>query len=216
LENITLDRLGRVGHLWVNKTHFGIIDDNPEVEARRDRHRARLQDAADRTTDPDVRQRYEQRLGHLLGGSVNLRVGGVTKADIDARKDAASRAAAAIRSAMHEGTVPGGGSVFLACQEMLRCRWQDASDPDERAAYAILLHAVEAPTRALCANVGQDPSYVIAQIKRQRGAFDARSGEIIALTNYTIRDAARVVQTALRTAVFVIVHHKQPAAVTDP
>ncbi len=225
LEAVTLEHFGHTEHLWVNRTHFGIIDHDPADEQRRDQQRARLQDTAGRATDPAIATRFEKRLGHLLGGSYNLRIGGVTPAEIEARKEYAKRAAAAVRSAIREGVVPGGGIALLACQNMLKCRLNATTDEDERAAYRILLHTVEAPTRTISANAGHNPTFILDQLRQTRGGFDVRTGEVVPLADYSIHDSANVVQAALRTAILsaalaltidVIVHHKQPVTMTEP
>lgn len=226
LENIALARLGRVQHVWVNRTHFGIIDDDPAAEERREQQRLKLHAAAERATDAPYRARLEQRIGSLLNASANLWIGGLTAADIESRKGLANRAAAAVRGAIHAGIVLGGGTALFACQDLLKRRWRATSDEDERAAYRILTNAVEVPLRTLSANAGHDPASVIARLKAQPdAAFDAQTGAIVPLSDYAIRDPAHVVEAALRVAILgaaqaltidVIVHHKQPIAVTEP
>ena len=117
--------------------------------------------------------------------------------------------------------LPGGGVSLLACRPTLQKMLDQSTDSDERAAYRILLKALETPMRTILGNAGYDASEMMAEI-RHAGAgsgFDVRSGQIVDVAEAGIFDAANVLRAAVRSAVGgaalaltvdVLVHHKRP------
>jgi chaperonin GroEL len=130
----------------------------------------------------------------------------------------AKRTADALRGAIIEGVLPGGGVSLLACRPALQRMLDQDSDPDEQAAYRILVRAMEEPIRTILANAGCDASEVMAEIKQADAGygFDVRSGEVADMAEIGIFDAAHVVKSAVHSAVGgaalaltvdVLVHH---------
>ena len=99
--------------------------------------------------------------------------------------------------------VPGGGVALLNCRPALQQRLEQAANTDERAAYRILVHAMEAPIRAILTNAGYDASEVLAQIKLAgpEYGFDVRSGRVVDMEQAGIWDAAAVLKAAVHGAV---------------
>ena len=100
-----------------------------------------------------------------MGGTATLRVGGVTEMEVEARVAVAKRTAVTMRAAMREGVLPGGGVALLACRPALRDRLAASTDTNERAAYRILIEAVEEPFRTIVSNAGFDDSDVMAEVR---------------------------------------------------
>jgi chaperonin GroEL len=122
---------------------------------------------------------------------------------------------------MIEGVLPGGGMSLLACRPMLQYRLAQAHNPDERAAYHILLKAVEVPLRVLAANSGYEPSEILAKLSQAgpHDGFDLRTGQIVNMRQAGIFDPARAQKTAIHSAITgaalalttdVLVQHKNP------
>jgi chaperonin GroEL len=122
--------------------------------------------------------------------------------------------------------VPGGGLSLLACRPSLQEMLDQSTDPDERAAYRILIKALEEPVRTILTNAGYDASDVMAEIKRADAGhgFDVRSGQIVDMAKAGIFDAASVQKAAVHSAVAsaalaltidVLVHHKKPQESAD-
>jgi chaperonin GroEL len=162
-----------------------------------------------------------------MGGSATLWVGGATELEIKARKVVAERTADALRGAVREGVLPGGGVSLLACRPALQHRLGQSTSSDERAAYRILIKAMEAPIRAILTNAGYDASEVMAEIRLadQSHGFDVRSGKVADMAQAGIWDAATVLRTAVHGAAAsaalalttdVLVHHKEPQQAMQP
>jgi chaperonin GroEL len=226
LTGVRLQDLGQARRVWADRTYSGIVGGrgNPRVLRT---HIASLRSAFGRTTDKDLRQKLQKRIGKLLGGSATLWIGGATETEIKARRELAERTADALRGVVREGMLPGGGVSLLACHQPLRHRLEYNADADRRAAYQILIKAMEAPIRAILSNAGYDASEVMAEI-RQAGnghGFDVRSRQVVDMAQAGIWDAAAVLKTAVHSAVSgaalalttdVLVHHKKPQQVTEP
>jgi chaperonin GroEL len=194
--------LGRARRAWANKDHFGIVGGKGDPHGLR-RHVLSLRAAYAAAEDPQSRQRHRQRLGRLCGGAATLWVGGATASDIAIRKDAAERAAEALRGAIAVGVLPGAGVALLACRPALRRVLEQSDEPDERAAYRVLLDATSAPIHAIAANAGYDAHTVIgdlAQVGSGYG-FDARVGQVVDVAHAGILDVATTQQMAICSAI---------------
>jgi chaperonin GroEL len=200
-EQLAADDLGYARWVWADRSFFGIIHGKGDPRAVRARIQA-LTELYFHQTDATQRRLTLLRLGRLRGGTVTLLVGGMTESDIEQRETETKRAVEALRLAAREGIVPGGGMAFLNCQDVLRQRAASA-DPDERAAYSILIDTMEAPLRTMVANAGHEWSRVAAQL-RQAGdgmGCDMRTGELVDMRAAGICDIARVTKEAVWRAV---------------
>jgi chaperonin GroEL len=123
---------------------------------------------------------------------------------------------------MLEGVLPGGGVSLLACRTALQGKLNESSNPDERAAFNILIKAVEAPFRAIMSNSGYEPSEVLARIRlhpNEGCGFDVRSGQVVNMVEAGIFDSAKAQKMATQSAITsaalaltteVLVQHKNP------
>ena len=218
--------LGRARRAWVDRQRFGILGPGGDPHRLRALVRElRRRHAAE--DDPASRAELSQRIARLSGATALLWVGGATTPAIDQRKERAKRTAAALRGAMQSGVVPGAGAALLACRGPLAARLATAVELEERAAYRILLRAVEEPARAIFANSGHDCARALAAIERAGAGHgvDAKTGQVVDVVAAGILDAASVVRLAVRTAVEgaaqaltidTIVHARNPPEATIP
>jgi chaperonin GroEL len=220
------DHFGRARQAWANKEYFGIIHGKGDALNRRS-HIARLQKAYGASKDNEERKRFQKRLAKFWNGSAALYVGGVNENETNQRKELAERTIDALRGALREGVLPGGGVAFLACKPALIARLSVESEPEEYAAYRILSKAMETPIRTLLTNAGYDASEVMAELKSAPpgSGFDVNSGKAVNVIEAGILDVAAVTKAAVRAAVSgaglalttdVIVHHKKLEGSTKP
>jgi chaperonin GroEL len=106
----------------------------------------------------------QERIGKLLGGSAILWIGDPSPIAAQARKELAERTAEAMRGAMRNGVLPGGGIALLSCKKIMLEKYHTSQETDERAAFHILAEAVEAPIKVLLQNAGGNPFELLAQI----------------------------------------------------
>ena len=119
------------------------------------------------------------------------------------RKELAKRTKEAVRGALREGVLPGGGLALLDLRPVLQEKVRLAQDTDERVAYKILQKAVEVPIRTLLNNSGHHPETILAQMAQSRSGygFDVTCGKITDMNQAGVVDAASVVKTALGSAI---------------
>lgn len=220
LPSVRVENLGRARRAWASLENFGIVAGRGDPRKIRE-HIAQLRAAFKNIQAADEHKRLQERIGKLMGGSATLWVGAATVIEVERQKEIAKRTAEAMRGALREGVLPGGGAALTACRSLLKQRVHQAQDPDERAAYDILLHACEAPLRTLLLNAGHDPHEVLASVY-QAGAgygFDVLRRQVVDMSQAGIFDAASVVKAAVFSAVHgaalaltvdVMVHRKNP------
>jgi len=217
---IRFEDLGHARRAWADLRNLGVIGGKGDAKVLR-QHIHELQRAYQHADQPVPKEKLRERIGKLMGGSATLWVGADTEMAVERRVEVAKRTAAAMRLAMEEGVVPGAGSALLECRRALRQRLGEAKDPDERAAYEILIKAAEAPTRVIAANAGLDASDVMAELRLAGPGhgFDAIEERVASTDDWGIYDPAGVVKAALfgavKTAalaltVDAIVHHAEP------
>jgi chaperonin GroEL len=220
IKAVKLDDLGKARKAWADKDNFGISGGKGDKRKLR-QHIASLRSALLHEEDTNSRSKMQERIGRLMGGSATLTIGGMTTKEVDFRKDLAERTAEAMRGAMQEGVVPGGGATLLACRPVIEHRMKISQHDDERMAFKILLHGLEEPTRVLLKNAGFNPDKVMPAIDAagEGYAFNIRSGQIAKMGEVGIFDSAATVMSAVRAAINtaalglttdVLVHLKNP------
>jgi chaperonin GroEL len=202
LRDVKAGDLGQARRVWADKSNFGIIGGKGDPRELRT-HIAHLRNLFANISAGDERQDLQERIGKLMGGSATLYVGGVTETELDYNKEQAGRAAEAMRGAMRDGVLPGGGAALLAVRRRLLAHEAESEEPEERAAYRILAKAMEAPTRALLENTGFEPGEVFALLENVDPGigFDVIKGQIANMEESGILDITTVVLAAVRSAV---------------
>lgn len=202
LNDVELEILGRARRTWADRFSFGIVGGRGDPRALREHIKA-LRQASQRVEGKNDRRQLRQRIGKLMGGSATLHVGGLTQIEVEERTELAKSTAEAMRAAIRGGVVPGGGVAFLACRPPLQQRLEQSTQSHERAAYRMLLDAMERPIRTIISNAGYDASEVLAQIKSAGSGcgFDARTGQIVDMVEAGVRDAANVQERAAESAI---------------
>jgi chaperonin GroEL len=199
---IKAEDFGRARRGWADTKNFGIIGGKGNPRALRG-HIAQLRSTYNNSDDLVLREKLLKRIGKLLGGSATLWVGGATEMNIEARVEVAKRTAAAMRGAMSEGVVPGGGVALLECRPVLQQLLDQATNTEEQAAYRILIDALAEPLRTIVTNAGYDDRDVLAELKiaGPGHGFDVRNGEITSIEEFGIYDTAVMQKTAVYAAV---------------
>jgi chaperonin GroEL len=220
LRGLKVADLGHVRRAWVDRTRLGIIGGKGDPRALR-AHIATLRVAFKTAEDSTSRTALQKRIGKLIGGSAILRIGGNSKLDIAAREELARRTCDVLRVALREGVLPGGGIALLACRPRLRSLLAASTDPDEQAAYRILLHALEEPIRVIAGNSGYDSGAIMAQVEHAADGcgFDVNTGQVVDMQHAGIFDVAAAQRAAIQTAVTsaataltvdILVHKSKP------
>ncbi len=224
LKDIKRENFGGARRAWASTHSFGIIGGQGDPRQLR-RHVGNLQARHEREDDSDRRDKIRARIGKLMGGSATLWIGGLSESEIEARKASAEATADAMRAAVRDGVLPGGGLSFMKCRERLASKLNGAADPDERAAYRILHEALTEPARVIYQNAGYEPGDILGRLAQAGDGheFDVLNGCLS--DNGRLLDGAAIQKMALKNAVMtagmaltidVLVHHRAPEIARDP
>ena len=203
LEKIQLEDLGNVRRVVVERDSTTLVGGAGAADAVAARCSEIRHQIVESTSTYD-REKLEERLAKLAGGVAVIRVGAPSEADMQNRKEAFDDAISAIRAAMSEGIVPGGGLALLRAAGALDAEAEKV-EGDERTGVLILRRAIEAPARQIADNSAADSGVVVHRMLGGSGnfGFDAASGEYVDLMEAGIIDPTKVVRVALENAVSV-------------
>ena len=200
IENVQLSDLGQAKKIIVDKEATTIIEGvgkKSEIKGRCDQLRSMIE----KTTSDYDREKLQERLAKLTGGVAIIRVGGATETEVKERKDLVNDAFHATRAAVEEGVVPGGGVVFLRPSDAIK-KARDRARGDEKIGCDIIARALEAPTRQIAINCGQDGGVVVSEVLGRSGkiGYDAQTGEFVEMFKAGIIDPTKVARIALENA----------------
>ena len=203
LENVTIDALGRVNNVTVDKdktTLVGGAGTKAAVSARLDQIRHQI-DVSTSTYDTE---KLQERLAKLSGGVAVIRAGGASEAEMKERKDRIEDALNATRAASEEGIVPGGGVAFLRAIDAVKAVRKKVRG-DEKIGVDVIAKALEEPTRQIAHNAGQDGDVIVEEIKAKTGpaGYDAQSLQFTDMFEAGIIDPTKVARCALQYAASV-------------
>jgi chaperonin GroEL len=202
LENATLSDLGRASSVTTTKVSTTIVDGNGNMQATRTRMHDLRSQLTNTTSDYD-REKIQERLANFSGGVGVIKVGAATDVEMKERKLRIEDALAAVRAALEEGIVPGGGSALVTMQSALDTI--KTSTLEETMGVNILRCALEEPLRQIATNAGFDSSIVVAQVRDKPFGygFDALTGQYVDMFAAGIVDPTKVTLTALQNAVSI-------------
>jgi chaperonin GroEL len=203
IENVTSRDLGtaRQVRISANQTVISAGGGDPAaVAARREQVKRQIELAP-----PNIeRDKLEERLARLSGGSALILAGGATPVEQRRHAQLIEDAINAARAAAEAGIVAGGGSALLQIAPELGALIDQLSG-SERMGAAMLQSALDQPLAAIASNCGLDPVVVVARVKAGGRGFglDARAGKFGDMLAAGIVDPVKVSLTALRNAASV-------------
>ena len=203
LEHVKLEDLGQASRVVANKDTTTIIGGSGAKKAISDRI-ALIRSQIEKEKSQYDKEKFQERHAKLSGGVAVVRVGAPSEAELKSKKEALDDAISATKAAVAEGIVPGAGLSLLRAIDALDKAGEKLSG-DEKTGFAILKHALEAPTRQIAENSGEDGGVVVNQMRKGTGSygFDAAKREYVDLAQEGIIDPTKVVRTALENAVSV-------------
>jgi chaperonin GroEL len=202
LENATLDVLGRVGKVIIDKDDTTLIEGKgkeSDIKARV----AQIKSQIENTTSDYDKEKLQERLAKLSGGVAVLYIGAPTEVEMKEKKDRVDDALHATRAAVQEGIVPGGGVALVRAIEALNNVKYD--DADEKTGIDIIRRALEEPLRCIVTNAGGEGSVIVQKILEGSGDFgyNARTETFENLFSSGVIDPTKVTRIALENAASV-------------
>ncbi|MDD2862460.1 MAG: chaperonin GroEL [Acidiphilium sp.] len=149
------------------------------------------------------RDKLEQRLAKLSGGTATIMAGGATPVAQKRHAQLIEDALAAARAAIAEGVVAGGGTALAQISPTLTTNAKLLNGA--RAGALLLRDALTAPLAAIATNSGFNGEDMVARVigSIQGTGLDARTGTMVAMEAAGIIDPVLVSISALRNAVSV-------------
>jgi chaperonin GroEL len=200
LDKTTLDMLGKVSRVEVNKDNTVIVGgagDSAKIKDRVTALRVQVQEA---TSDYD-KEKLQERVAKLAGGVAVIRVGAATEVEMKEKKDRIDDALHATRAAVEDGIVPGGGVALLRAREAIKGRLQGANS-DQDAGIRIVMRAMEEPLRCIAFNAGDEPSVIVNKVLEGTGnyGYNAANATYGDLVEQGVIDPTKVAKVALTNA----------------
>jgi Chaperonin GroEL (HSP60 family) len=202
-ENADLSMIGSARKVIVDKDDTTIVEgagNAADVTARINQINAQI---AATTSDYD-REQLEKRRAALSGKVAVIKVGGATETEIEEKKFRVDDAVAAVKAALAEGIVPGGGVTLINLTSAITTSTDD--DAAITAGKQILKNALEQPFRILLTNAGINADEWLPQVKNGKPGFGVdvnNPTQLVDLKAAGVVDPARVTKEALLNAVSI-------------
>ncbi|MBM4437209.1 MAG: molecular chaperone GroEL [Actinobacteria bacterium] len=163
-KDVPLEWLGQCRRVITNREATVMLEGlgrEADIQDRQNQIRAQLE----QDTNPHWRKKKQQRIARLGGAVGMIMVGGKTEQEMRALFDKAEDAVGAVRVALSEGIVPGGGVSLLRTQPAIQ-KVIDGLHGDAAVGARVIYDAVEAPMRRIARNAGVNPSVVVNRVKQ--------------------------------------------------
>jgi chaperonin GroEL len=200
-ENVDLDVVGSARRVIVNKDETTIIEGGgtpSEIAARIKQINAQ----ADQATSEYDKENLEKRSAALSGKVAVIKVGGATETEIEEKKFRVDDAVHAVKAALAEGVVPGGGVTLINLAGGIKVTGTDST----AAGTQILKNVLEQPFRILLANAGLNADEWLPQVKSGKPGFGVNVNDpakLVDLKTAGIIDPTRVTKESLQNAVSI-------------
>jgi chaperonin GroEL len=164
LDKVTFDMLGNARGVTISKEDTTIVDGDGSEEAIESRLNE-IKSQIDKAESNYAREQLQQRLGKLAGGVAVINVGGFTETEMKERKARVDDAVHAVKAAIEEGILPGGGHALLCASYEVE---YDSLNDAQIIGYEIVRKAVRKPFTQILSNAGyneEDCVYLTLDLK---------------------------------------------------
>lgn len=196
-DNVGLEVVGSARKVIVAKDNTTIIEgagDKTTISQRIDQIKSQANIA---TSDYD-REQLDKRAAALSGKVAVIKVGGATETEIDEKKYRVDDAVAAVKAALLEGIVPGGGVTPINLAGKIT---------GDSAGAEIMRNALLMPFKQLATNAGLNAEALLAQVQEAKPGYGVDvanyQGKLIDLKKAGVVDPAMVTYQAIQNAVSI-------------
>ena len=196
-DNVGLEVVGSARKVIVAKDNTTIIEgagDKTTISQRIDQIKAQANIA---TSDYD-REQLDKRAAALSGKVAVIKVGGATETEIDEKKYRVDDAVAAVKAALLEGIVPGGGVTPINLAGKIT---------GDSAGAEIMRNALLMPFKQLATNAGLNAEALLAQVQEAKPGYGVDvanyQGKLIDMKKAGVVDPAMVTYQAIQNAVSI-------------
>jgi len=200
LSLVSMADLGHATKVIAGRDSTVIIRDDkevPEIPKRVEELWEQLNNAKNKSEKEFIMQ----RIASLSGGIGVIYVGANSDIEQKEKFDRVDDAVCAVRSALEEGIIPGGGVPLLAVARKLE--WKIGKKKEEQVALSILKDALVVPCYQIIMNAGEDPQKIKQHIESASHGYDVKNGKFGDMYTMGIIDPLKVTKNALLNAVSV-------------
>ena len=203
LKDTTIEQLGRAKQVKVQKENTIIVDgagDKNVIEERIKQIKAQMEE----TKSSFDKEKYQERLAKIAGGVAVIEVGAATEIEMKDKKLRVEDALSAIKAAVEEGIVAGGGTAYVNIIPKVEALVKELND-DEKLGARIVLKALEEPVKQIARNAGLEAAVILENVKSNKEGFgfDAANEEYVDMKKAGIVDPTKVTRSALQNAASV-------------
>ena len=193
LSLIRMDDLGYADKIIVGKDSTIIIKDN-QVTDEITKRVEELREQQERLTNKAERDFVNERIASLVGGIGCIYVGATSDIEQKEKFDRVDDAVCAVRSALQEGIVPGGGLLL----DRLAKKYKGDSTAEN-----ILKETLESPLAQILTNAGLDKEEIYNKKLKKNEGYNVVTGEYGDMFEMGVVDPAKVTTQALTNAISV-------------
>lgn len=200
-DNVDLDVVGTARKVIVTKDETTIIEgagSAAEVQARVTQIAAQAQAA---TSEYD-KEHLDKRRAALHGKVAVIKVGGATETEIEEKKYRVDDAVAAVKAALDEGIVAGGGVTLVNLASTIQATSADSVEAGKQ----LLKNALEQPFRIILSNAGENPDEWLPQVKKGKPGYGVDvndASKLVDLKAAGVVDPVAVTKQAIQNAVSI-------------
>ena len=201
-ENAELEMVGSARKVIVTKDDTTIIEGGGSKAAVKARIE-QINKQVEASTSEYDREQLEKRRAALSGKVAVIKVGGATETEIEEKKFRVDDAVHAVKAALDEGVVAGGGVTLINLAGGISAGDQDKS---VSAGADIMVSALEQPFRILLTNSGINADAWLPQVQKAKtgqGIDVNKPSKLIDLKAAGIIDPVRVVKEAVQNSVSI-------------
>lgn len=200
-DTVDVDMIGTARKVIVTKDETTIIEGGGSPASLKARIEQIATQAKNATSEYD-KENLEKRRAALSGKVAVIKVGGATETEIEEKKFRVDDAVHAVKAALEEGIVPGGGVTLINLANEIQVAGSDSA----AAGAQILKNALEQPFRILLTNAGLNPDEWLPQIRAAKPGQGVNVNDptkLVDLKAAGVVDPARVTKEALQNSVSI-------------
>lgn len=200
-ENAELPMLGSARRVIVTKDETTIIEGAGAASGVKARI-AQITKQVDAASSEYDKENLEKRRAALEGKVAVIKVGGATETEIEEKKFRVDDAVAAVKAALDEGIVPGGGVTLVDLAKQMKAEGNDSA----AAGAGMLKNALLEPFKQLMNNAGLNAEAKLEKVMEAKAGvgFNVNSPEkTVSMKENGIVDPTRVVKEVIQNAVSI-------------
>ena len=203
VRNVKLVDFGKAKSIECTKTHTTIMGGKGTQEKIDERVES-LKSELQQTEDLRECERTQERISRLASGIAVINIGAATEVEMIEKKHRVEDALEAVKSALDEGIVSGGGSALFFAADYAGGVLEETDKIPENHKYGfkLLLEACCEPLRTIVSNAGGKPDVVREMVvdSHKDQCYDAVNEKMVNATEAGIIDPVKVTRTALQNA----------------